>query len=135
MLSRIWLIIFCVPIDRNGIVVTMAVLSTNVYQDDAEFKSYADKQFREDKLFEINEKRKKVANTGHCFYTARLMLIDNEPVNAFRQKQIDRITADYKAAQESAEAQRAEENKDNKVQAPKKLIFSVQRHISQITQR
>ena len=45
----------------------MAVLSTNVYQDDAEFKSYADKQFREDKLFEINGKRKKFMNTGHRF--------------------------------------------------------------------
>ena len=94
---------------------TMAVLSTNVYQDDAEFKSYADKQFREDKLFEINGKTEKVYEYGSPIsYAADYDVIDNEPVNAFRQKQIDRITADYKAAQESAEAQRAEENKDNK---------------------
>ena len=53
---RLLLIIFCVLLVVTGVVVTMAVLSTNVYQDDAEFKSYADKQFREDKLFEINGK-------------------------------------------------------------------------------
>lgn len=56
---RLLLIIFCVLLVVTGVVVTMAVLSTNVYQDDAEFKSYADKQFREDKLFEINGKNGK----------------------------------------------------------------------------
>lgn len=112
---RLLLIIFCVLLVVTGVVVTMAVLSTNVYQDDAEFKSYADKQFREDKLFEINGKTEKVYEYGSPIsYAADYDVIDNEPVNAFRQKQIDRITADYKAAQESAEAQRAEENKDNK---------------------
>lgn len=113
--QRLLLIIFCVLLVVTGVVVTMAVLSTNVYQDDAEFKSYADKQFREDKLFEINGKTEKVYEYGSPIsYAADYDVIDNEPVNAFRQKQMDRITADYKAAQESAEAQRAEENKDNK---------------------
>ena len=112
---RLLLIIFCVLLVVTGVVVTMAVLSTNVYQDDAEFKSYADKQFREDKLFEINGKTEKVYEYGSPIsYAADYDVIDNESVNAFRQKQIDSITADYKAAQESAEAQRAEENKDNK---------------------
>ena len=36
---RILLLIFCVLLVVTGVVVTMAVLSTNVYQDDAEFKS------------------------------------------------------------------------------------------------
>lgn len=96
---RLLLIIFCVLLVVTGVVVTMAVLSTNVYQDDAEFKSYADKQFREDKLFEINGKTEKVYEYGSPIsYAADYDVIDNESVNAFRQKQIDRITADYKAA-------------------------------------
>ena len=59
-MRRLLLIIFCVLLVVTGVVVTMAVLSTNVYQDDAEFKSYADKLFREDKLFEINGKTETV---------------------------------------------------------------------------
>ncbi len=114
-LRRTLLIVFLVLLAVTAVIVGIAVFSTNVYQDNGEFKSYADKQFREDKLFEINGKTKKVYEYGTPIsYAADYDVIDNKQVDAFRQKQIDKITSDYKAAQESEEAQRAEENKDNK---------------------
>lgn len=114
-LRRVLLIVFLLLLVMTGVIVTMAILSTNVYKDDAEFKAYADKQFREEKLFEINGKTEKVYEYGAPIsYAADYDVIDNKAVSAFRQKQVDKITADYKAAQESAEAKRAEENKDNK---------------------
>ena len=114
-MRRILLLVFLALLAMTVVIVGIAVFSTNVYQDDGEFKTYADKQFREDKLFEINGKTEKVYEYGTPIsYAADYDVIDNKEVNAFRQKQIDKITSEYKAAQESAEAQRAEENKDNK---------------------
>ena len=114
-LRRALIAIFFTVMAATAVIIAIAVFSTNVYQDKGEFKSYADEQFRNDKLFEINGKTKTVYEYGTPIsYAEYYNTIDNQPANEFRQKQMDRIISEYKAAQESAEKQRAEENKDNK---------------------
>ncbi len=109
------LIVFLVLLVITGVIAAYAYFSTNVYQDDAEFKNYADKQFRGDQLFELNGKTERTYEYGSPIsYAADYTVIDNKEIEAFRKTQIDKITAEYKDAQESAEAQRAEENKDDK---------------------
>ncbi len=49
-LRRVLLIVFLVLLVITGVIAAYAYFSTNVYQDDAEFKNYADKQFRGDQL-------------------------------------------------------------------------------------
>ena len=114
-LRRVLLIVFLVLLVITGVIAAYAYFSTNVYQDDAEFKNYADKQFRGDQLFELNGKTERTYEYGSPIsYAADYTVIDNKEIEAFRKTQIDKITAEYKDAQESAEAQRAEENKDDK---------------------
>ena len=113
-LRRVLLIVFLVLLVITGVIAAYAYFSTNVYQDDAEFKNYADKQFRGDQLFELNGKTERTYEYGSPIsYAADYTVIDNKEIEAFRKTQIDKITAEYKDAQESAEAQRAEENKDD----------------------
>lgn len=109
------LLIFAVALAVTGIIAAEAYLSTNVYQDDDEFRAYAAKKFYDNDMFKVNGTTQKVYEYGTPIsYAADYDIIDNETIENFRQSKMQQLKDEYIAAKTAEEKTRAEENKDNK---------------------
>lgn len=94
---RIIGILFVTVLLAMGAIGVRAFLSGRVYSNEDEFKLYAQKQFDEDDLFEINGKPQKVYEYGTPIsYAADYDISENESVESFRQTKIDQIREEWK---------------------------------------
>ena len=98
------LLIFAVALAVTGIIAAEAYLSTNVYQDDDEFRVYASKKFYDNDMFKVNGTTQKVYEYGTPIsYAADYDIIDNETIENFRQSKMQQLKDEYIAAKTAEE--------------------------------
>lgn len=100
-------------------IATAAYLSTNVYQNDEEFREYAKQKFKETDVLKVDGKteRKYEYNTP-ISYAVDYQVTDNELISKFREEKINEEIQKFKTIKTTAEAQRAAENENNSKYKP-----------------
>ena len=113
-LKRILTLLLVFVILLTGGIATAAYLSTNVYQDDEEFKEYAGQKLKDEQIFKVKGKTEQEYDYGSPIsYAVDYQILDNELISVFRHEKIAEAKEKFKNEKTKAEAQRAEKNKDN----------------------
>lgn len=116
--KRLFIVFILTLIATVGVAV-IAYLHTNVYQDEDEFRKYAEDQFKEHDLFKVEGKTERIYEYGSPIsYAADYNVTNNKAVEAYRQKKIQDIIDDYKQTKQEEEKIRAEKNKSDKHYEP-----------------
>ena len=89
-------VLFLVTLAVTGAIGFKAFLSGRIYNNEEEFKLYAENQFEEDTLFEVDGKTEKIYEYGSPIsYAADYDIVDNEKAENFRQLKIQEIKQEW----------------------------------------
>ena len=113
-LRRALILLFIFAVLLTAGIAVAAYFSTNVYQDDQEFKEYADQQLKDGQIFKVKGKTECEYDYGSPIsYAVDYQILDNELIAAFRHEKIAEAKEKFRKEKTEEEAQRAEKNKDN----------------------
>lgn len=116
---RILLALFMVVLLMTCGIAVASYLSTNVYQDEEEFRVYADAQLENPKLFKIQKDEQVDYEYGTPIsYVVDYDTCENSYVEAFRKEKINEIKTAFSEEKKSEEAERAEKHKDDRRYRP-----------------
>ncbi|MCI5536268.1 MAG: polysaccharide deacetylase family protein [Clostridiales bacterium] len=109
--NMILLMIFLILFFITGIVVFMAYMHTNVYQDEEEFRDYVDKQLETGQIFEAQDQIRIEYEYGSPIsYAVDYDIYDNKDITGFRDEKIDIIKKNFKAVRNAEEKERKAEH-------------------------
>lgn len=115
----ILLSIFVLAVVATGSIALASFLSTNVYQDEDEFREYADGELKKTQQFNIEGKSKVKYEYGTPIsYIVDYSVSGNETVTAFAQQKVDEIKTEYKQHKAAEEKKRAEKYDNPKKYRP-----------------
>lgn len=109
----ILLMIFLGLLLITGFVALMAYMSTNVYQDEDEFREYVEKQLETGQLFKAEKKINVDCEYGTPIsYAVDYDTYENKDINEFRDEKIDIIKRNFTATKKAEEKEREKEHGD-----------------------
>lgn len=112
------LVVLIAAVLNTGIIALCSYLSTNVYQNESEFREYADAQL-ERQIFKVKNTEKISYEYGTPIsYVVDYDVCDDEFIEAFRNDKINELKLRFSEAKKAEEDKRAEEHREDKRYKP-----------------